>query len=335
MERVGNTFHLTYVTVPPAGLWTLRVRNHGSEKPTQYTLSTAVHSDLTLSVEGSSMSQGKLNLIARLRHPNKSLDDAAIIAHVTLPTRSQQQMLAAYAGQLGDVKLPETVDEKGLSEEQRLLTKLAVFAMQFRGKPGGIFECNSLEVKLEPQGNGIFAAEVPLSAPGNVTVKVTGRGMIDGQLWQRVAMQAVYVPEKTVTPPKLRIADIFVRSNKLWKYLIVGVRVRKNDDTVATPDDGVSVDATVAQGRKHVDSGPLPFHSAGGYYMWRLARKGLRSGPAEITARARVAGAAGPRAIRAARAISLLGIPGSGAVHGPRPAIFAAGFRSGSGRVPG
>jgi len=106
----------------------------------------------------------------------------------------------------------------------------------------------------------------------------------------RGATQAIHVPEKAVTPPTLR-KDIFVRSNRLWKYLIVGVRVCKNDGTVATPDDGVSVDATVTQGQKHLDSGPLPFHNAGGYYKWRLTPTGLRQGFAEATAQAKVTGA--------------------------------------------
>lgn len=289
MQYTSKSFQLVRVVVPQAGTWRLSVHNQGSERPILYTLSTAVHADLTLSAEASQVGRDRLGLIARIRCSGKPVDDAAVIARVTLPTRSPQQLLQAYAGQLREVRLPANVNEQGLSEEQRLLTKLAVLATQFRDHPGGIFERNTLEVRLEPQGEGTFAAEVPLSAAGNVTVELVGQGLIGGQPWQRTATQAIYLPDKAVKP-KLSITEIFVRSNILWKYVIVGIRVAKDDGTVATPADGVAVDATVEQAGKRVDSGRLPFYSRGGYYIWRLGLDGFALAPTKVTARASMRG---------------------------------------------
>jgi hypothetical protein len=189
------------------------------------------------------------------------------------------------------IELPGAVTEQGLDEGQLLLLKLAVFGTRFREKEGGLYGRNVVDVELLRQGNGVWTGEVLVPAMGNVTLEVVGQGVIDGLPWRRTATQAVHLPQGAVTTTKLRIDDIIARRNKLWGHTIVGAIVRTADGAIATPADGIVVDAHLVQGQQQAASGPMPFYRRGGYYIWRFKSAGFRPGPSTVTTRVAVDGA--------------------------------------------
>lgn len=287
--REGGTYRMARVAMPKAGTWRLRVRHLGGNPSLSYTLSGALQAPLTLNMEPAKLAQDKMLLTARLRRGQKLWDDAKILARLTLPTRSYAQVLQESGDKIKDIKLPDAVAEQGFNDDQLLLLKLDAFAAGFKEQPGGLYDRKTIEIELQPQGNGTWIGEAP-TIPGNVSVEVVGEGAIDGVRWQRTARQAVHVPQAAVAPPKLTIEDIFVRRNSLWQYAVVGVRLRKADGAVATPRDGVAVEVTAIQGRTHLASGPLPFYKGGGYFIWRVMPVGFRPGVVTLTAEAKFDG---------------------------------------------
>jgi serine protease AprX len=289
LVRIGATYRYVRVAVPQAGLWTVILRNIESSMPVAYTLSTAVQSNLVLRAEANLAGQDKLVIQATLLQGGKPLDDADLVARVTLPTLSTEDALKQYADQLKDIQLPKTVDESGLSEDQRLLNKLAIFAMKFRGQEGGIFKRITTDVKLSPQGGGMWAESVPLSAPGNISVQVIAVGKADGLAWERTAIRSQFVPEKIERVVTIKIGRIYTRRYPLFHYTLIAAEVLKKDNTPATPADGVHVSMVISQGRRRIDLADAPYDRRG-YYYWRFSVQGFLPSKATITVIARMNG---------------------------------------------
>lgn len=199
IERKGSAHHLVRVSIPKPGMWSLLVINHDStEHPVKYTLSTAVQSRLTLSVETPKLREKYMMISARLLLGNKpvSLDDTEVLAQLTIPTRSRKEILDENGKQIQQIQLPKEVNERGLNKEQILNLKLAVFAQKYRKEKGGLYRRETFEVKLSPRGDGTWTSKVPINNPGNVTIDIIARGKIHGMAWQRYKTQSVYVPAR-------------------------------------------------------------------------------------------------------------------------------------------
>lgn len=289
VERRGSSYHLVRIAVPEPGPWSLLVRNQGSEKPVGYTVSGAVQSALTLSAEVPKVGDERLVVTARLRRGATPWDEAKVVARVTMPTRSRQEVLQKFEDRIRELQLPEEVQEKGLSEEQILLLKLSVFAREFGSEEGGLYGRKSFEVELSSVGDGTWVTEAPIHAPGNASVEVIARGEIGGVPWERHATQSVQVPEAITPVRKLSIKDIFVRRNQRWGYSIIGTRVLKADSTPAIPEDSVQVSMVMTQGNQRAESGNLPYYKRGQYYIWRLQTADFKkNGGATVTVQVRL-----------------------------------------------
>jgi hypothetical protein len=168
--------------------------------------------------------------------------------------------------------------------------QLAAFAAEHRAEHGELYARHTIQARPHPVDNGTWQCEVPLPAPGSVSVEIVAEGDLDGVPWRRVATQSVEVSETVKPVKKAQIEDIFVLRNKRWAYTIIGVRVRKDDGSPATPTDGVSVAAAVLQGARRATEKSLPYYSPGGYFIWRFEVEGFKPGPATAMAMASVAG---------------------------------------------
>jgi len=289
LVRAGATYGIVSVGLPMAGVWKIAVRNAKSERPVTYTLSGAVRSSLTLVAEVTRVSIDQLSLLARLRHAGKPLDEAEVVARITLPTLSLQDVIAQFGDKIRQTPLPKSVDESELSEQARLLLQLNVFATGFRGTEGGLFERSSFEVKLIPHGNGEWTTQVPLKVPGNVAVEVIARGTIKDVPWERFAGLSAQVASPEAFPPRpngVKITEIFMRSSKLWRYRIIGARVSKSDGQPLRPQDGVKIRMIVAQNDHKAAIEAVPYYSAGRYYIWRFAEPNFTHGSATVTVQA-------------------------------------------------
>jgi hypothetical protein len=289
LVRAGATYAIMSVGLPVAGVWKIAVRNAKSELPVRYTLSGAVRSSLTLAAEVTRASVDQLSLLARLRQSGRPLDQAEVVARITLPTRSLQDVLAQFGDKIRQTQLPKALDESGMSEQARLLTQLSVFATGFREKEGGLFERRSFDVALVPHGDGEWTTQVPLTVPGNVAVEVIARGTRKGVPWERFAGLAAQVASADVFAPKSngwKISEIFARSSKLWHYRIIGARLSKADGQPMRPQDGLKLRMIVAQNGHTAATEALPYYSVGQYYIWRFAEPGFTAGSATVTVQA-------------------------------------------------
>jgi len=282
VERRDASYHLIRVAVPMPGVWTLKVHNQGSEKPARYTVSGAVQAPLALSVETPKPGEEHMTLVAKLRRGNLFWNDAKVVAHITMPTLSQADVLKKYGDRIQKLQLPDEILEQGLSEEQTLLLKLSFFAWQFGAESGDLYDRKTFEIELSPVGDGTWVAETPIQSSGNISLEVIARGSIDGCLWERHATQSIYVPESNILAQKLRIEDIFVRRQSQKRYTIIGTRVYKPDGTPATPADGTQVTMVVAQGNREVASESLPYYRQGKYYIWRFKEAGFKTGKSTL-----------------------------------------------------
>jgi hypothetical protein len=111
------------------------------------------------------------------------------------------------------------------------------------------------------------------------------------------------MPEPTPVRPKLRIAEILVRRNKLWGYTIIGAKVVDAQDRAVTPENGVTVEMALVQGLRRVLSGKLPFYKRGGYFIWRLDLRKylLKSGEAALAVQAKLDGVTAAAALEEVR----------------------------------
>lgn len=270
MERWGTSHQMMRVAVPEPGLWTLAARNHGSEKPVQYTLSGAVQSSLSLTAETPRVGRETLLLMARLQRGAAPIDEAEVLARLTLPTRSPGDILEEFGDQIREIQLPDQIYERGLSDKQLLMLKLALFAQSCASQPGGVYRRKSFELAMAPRGDGTWVAEAPVDAPGNIRVDVMARGGTNGRTWERFATQSLHVPDTTVAPRRLTIQDIIVRRNSRWDYTIIGARVVHPNGQPATPREGVAVNMALQFGLRRIESEDLPYYSRGRYYIWRV-----------------------------------------------------------------
>jgi hypothetical protein len=292
VERRGAGHHLVRVAAPRPGRWELAVKNYGSSGPVHYTLSSALHSRLRLSAGAPKMSEKTLLLNAQLRLGSKPWDDAYVIARVTMPTVSRQEILKEFGDKIRELELPDSVYETGLSQEQILNLKLSLFASRYRSAEGGLYGRRVTDYAMSPQGNGTWATEVRIEVPGHASVEIVAEGFLDGLAWERRATFSAYMPEPAPVKPKLRIEKVFVRRDSRWGYTILGARVVDARGKPATPQAGVEVHMAVGQGLRRVQSGKLPYYRRGQYYIWRLdlRKHRLRPGPADLAVQAKLDG---------------------------------------------
>jgi hypothetical protein len=290
IERNGERHCLVRIAVPRPGKWDLMVKNHGSARPVAYTVSGSVQSILALTAEAPKVRPKQLLVIARLHMGDKPWDAAEVTARVTMPTLSRRDILKEFGDRIKEMQLSERVIEKGLSEEQVLNLKIAVFAQKFREKDGGLYRRKTTQVVMTPKGNGTWIAEFPTSAPGNADIEIVAKGKIGDFQWTRQAVQSAYMPEPAVTRRKLDIEDIVVRRNRLWPYAIIGARVLKQDGSPATPADGTVVGMKVSQGRHQATLKRVEYYARGAYYIWRFREPGFKTGEATVAVTASLDG---------------------------------------------
>jgi serine protease AprX len=272
MERQGRTYHFVRVTMPEAGLWKLKILNRKYDKPVRFTVSTAVSAPLDLVMDLNSSDKKILRLTVKLKKEGKPVKDADVTAKLILPGTTSEKLMKEYAGALKEITLPDSVDEKGLSEEQRLLTRLAVYATRFKSEKGGIFQRSEVEKILTTKGDGSWTTEVPCSVTGNVNIVVSAKGTVDGMAWQRFASGTYFVAGATIPEKRIIIKEIFVRSKPRWKYILIGARVMDDDGTPATPDEGTVVSMEFvpkSPGGKKKTLKKVPYVKRG-YYAWHL-----------------------------------------------------------------
>jgi hypothetical protein len=98
-----------------------------------------------------------------------------------------QLMVAAarrqFADRIAKVKLPKALKEPRLTKRQLALVSYAAFAAGSRGQDGGLLERTTVEVELEPLGDGRYAVTTALPAAGGIDATVVARG----EKWQRTA----------------------------------------------------------------------------------------------------------------------------------------------------
>lgn len=275
MERKESSFHLVRVAVPQPGMWTLKVRNGGSQKPARYTVSGSVQAPLTLSVETPKLGQEHMTIIARLRRGDLSWNDARIIARITMASRSPSQVFQRFGDRIREIQLPDEIQEQDLSEEQTLLLQLSLFAWQFGRESGDLFKRKTFEIELSPVGDGAWVAETPIPTAGNVSMDVIAQGEMDGGVWERHATQSIFVPEAMTTVEKLHIDQIFVRRQTQRGYTIIGTRVCNEDGSSA---EEAQVTMVVTQGNREATSKKLPYYRKGQYYIWRFKNPGFKTG---------------------------------------------------------
>ena len=268
--RRGTSYIILRVGAPQPGPWKVVAINRGSHRPVRATLSGAVQSDLNLSVETAKVGREFLVLTARLQRSQQPLDDAHVFARITLPTRSVSEILDEFGDEIWNIDLPDELQERGLSEEQLLHLKLTLFMQKFRDEEGGLFGHQAIEIPLLPQGNGRFSNDIPLAATGNTQIEIVAHGETNGMLWERRATQALHVPEKVKALRDVAIKEIFVRRNRRWHYTIIGVSVANAAGDPLSPDEGISVELSLALGSQRIRSGALPYYRRGQYYIWRF-----------------------------------------------------------------
>jgi hypothetical protein len=287
-EVKGQTYHLVRIAAPKAGSWKLRVSNRKSQKPTRYTVSGAVQSRLSFSTRVNRCGSDGLALGVSLRYLGKPIKDARIVARISVPSLSRERVVAQFKDQLSRFQLPKEVDEPGLKEEERLLTKLAAFAMGFRDKDGGLFGRKTTEVELAPHGEGEWGTELMLTAPGNARIQIVASGKLNGRPWQRITSKTVHIPEAIPKrDERLTVKEIFLRDKDL-----IGVRVIKSDGSPATPEDGLKITISLKQGT-HTAEAPaaaIEYDKPGAFYFWKFAEAGFSSGHADVTTQVSMGG---------------------------------------------
>ena len=187
------THQLVWVAAPEPGAWRIRVR---ARKPARVTVSAAARSPLRLAASIGRVERGRLSIRATIRNGLDLVDDAKVVARVTLPRHSVAQVLDVHAKALEKVRFPRGVREPGLSPFHMRLLQLAVFATQFRTKPGGLYGRVVKEIELEPLGDGRYAGVIEPLAQGTVGAVVIARGSVDGRPWQRHAQPTAFVTRK-------------------------------------------------------------------------------------------------------------------------------------------
>jgi len=292
-ERIGRGHHLVRVAAPKPGIWHLQVKNYGSSKLARYTVSSAVHAPLRLTAGAPKIGEKLMVLTAQLHLGDKHWNDAHVMARVTMPTVSREDILREYGDEIRKVEVPQAVIEEGLNENQILNLQIALFAQGFRSREGGLYGHQTTDYAMTLWADGGWVAEIPIVAPGHASIEIVAEGHLDGVAWERRATGSAYIPELAPVKPKLRIAGILVRRNSLWGYAILGAKVVDADGRVATPGDGVTVSMTVSQGLRRVESGDLPYYKPGQYFIWRLdlTKHRLKSGPAIVSVQAKFRGA--------------------------------------------
>jgi len=294
LERRQSGFHLVRVAAPKAGIWRVKALNRGTERPVRCVTAVSTRGPIAFSADPPQVEEERLFVRAQLFLKGKPLKDADVVARVTAPTLSRDDVLAQYGDQVREIRLPKEVNEEGLSEEQMLNLKLAIFARQFIGKEGGLYQRKTYDIALGYAGGGIWTADAPIPAPGSVSIQILASGKLDGFAWSRRASMGVNAHQAKSPQRRQRfeLKEPMVRRSSLWRYTIIGLTVLKADGSVATPEDGVEVEAMAAQGKAKALSGGLPFYRRGRYFIWRLSKKQIAEGKASLTVVVRHGGAA-------------------------------------------
>jgi subtilisin family serine protease len=289
----GSSHAFYRITRPEAGTWKLIVHHGGGGGNQLLTITTAAMADTDVQcqveLDPKYLYDDKILLRLTAQFDGQPLTGGKAIATITFPTKSIDDLLEQYADELKEMKL----DEKALNGDKvdPDLVKLGDLAVKFLNSGKDIYEREQVRIELTDDGreadpkadDGVYTAFFDPKAAGvagNYSIQVSFEVKHDKLgLHRCTRLIPVYVPrpEKPVT--KLVIKDIFVRRNRLWRYIIVGAVVLKPDGTLATPNDGVSVSMLLTQGLHRVKSGDLPYYSRGGYYIWRLDMRAERLQP--------------------------------------------------------
>lgn len=197
VDRSGH--RIFRVGLPAPGRWTVRVDD--AARGLRLTASAAAPSSLILSAGVRAAWRSTFIVNARLTRRTKGVDDARVTARLIRPRLRVEDVLERYAKHLDRIHLDPLVDEDGLSSVERQLVALAVLGSQATVGPGGLFDREVIEIELEAQGDGLYAALVDLPAPGAVRADIVARGELKGQPWQRHAQLSAVVGSTRVRKP--------------------------------------------------------------------------------------------------------------------------------------
>jgi hypothetical protein len=179
------THHVVRVAAPEPGDWTVRVG--AKRKATRVTVSAAAPSELRLTAAVRRARGGGVAVSAVLQNAAKPVDDAKVIARITVPGLSVADAQRKFADQIAKVKLPKELLEPKLSAHQRGLVAFAAFAAGARDQ-SELLGRTTIELELQPVGEGRYTAVTELPAVGGVDVAVIARGRTPaGHDWERRA----------------------------------------------------------------------------------------------------------------------------------------------------
>jgi hypothetical protein len=213
LERRGATYWLIRVEVPRAGVWKLAVANRAQQR-VKYTVSATAEAKLELSATTALLQRRYLSVIANLLLQGKPYDNATLVARITHPTISVQQLLKQHKARLNELRLPQELAERGLNQEQILLVKLAMLGMGFRSRPEGMYGRKTTEIRLTRRGNGVWAGRLPMTVGGNTHIEVIARGRSGRTPWQRTATLGVHTAQAALAaaPTGTRVATAAAES---------------------------------------------------------------------------------------------------------------------------
>lgn len=285
------------VGLPKAGVWRAEARARANS-PVRVTLSAAapLAYDTRFTLLPLRLDGERLLITAALGpHPepwrrvalpqdSAPLKLGRVTARVTMPALSLDKVLDKHGNQIKGIELPKELDEEKLTDEQRLLVQLSVFAREFRGREGGLFERTTTEVEMEQVDDLTWRAALLLAAAGVVRVEAVAEGEVNGAPIRRTAALAEQVAAaEPVAEDGLRIVRTIVRRSKRWRQITLGVRVERADGTPVTDADLITVNSHLMQGPVEAEATDLPYYRAGRYFIWRLADTRFASGAAMVT----------------------------------------------------
>ena len=297
----GETHAYFRVNRPKMGIWKMRVQSLSHNNLQSAVVTTAAIADSGVQcrawLDSKYLYHGLVLLSLKASYRNRPVLKGKAMAEITFPSVSTGKLLEKYRAQLREIRIDKKVLKK--DEADLDLIKLDLLAQRLKKMGEDIYERKTVFLKLTDDGkqkdpkadDGVYTAFFNPSKAG-----VAGNFII------RLRFTADHDSFGTHTctrllpvciPPvdtEIDIKDIFVRRNRLWRYMIIGAEVIKGDGSPAVPEDGVRVSMEVIQGRIRALLKQAPYYRRGHYYIWRFQEPRFKRGKAKVEVTAKMAG---------------------------------------------
>ena len=283
--RQGSSYAFFRVTQPRGGAWKIRARTH-SGGPVSLTSAVIAESDVRCRLEVTPIDRRNRFVVrAMAEFDGKPLRRAKAQLIGRFATRSIAQIIKEERRALEAIDLND--DEVKKAGDDPLLARVNILAAQLAKEGRDLFEHKAVEMRLVEGGTpgsgsdkeGLYEVEVDLNdlAPaGNLELRVSfAASTTKIGRHECTKLLTVAVPERkggtgdSGGTGDLKIGDLIVRRNKLWRHTIIGVPLRAGSKVV-TPDDKAEVSIVATVRGRRIESDPLPFYSRGQYFIWRV-----------------------------------------------------------------